>query len=102
MSPAIFGLISGSVFGLAAVTMMLPLTFVDKPAALSSAFFSRFAIGFLIPNVSLPLPMMLTGLLVGLMISLPDAIITKTYGPILGVGMIGGALIGWLAPRILS
>jgi hypothetical protein len=37
-----------------------------------------------------------TGLLTGLLLSLPDAIITKAYAPILIVGTIGGAVIGWI------
>jgi hypothetical protein len=34
------------------------------------------------------------GLLIGLLLSLADAIITKTYAPILGLGAIGGLIIG--------
>jgi hypothetical protein len=34
-----------------------------------------------------------------LLISIPDAIVTKAYIPILATGVIGGAIIGALAPR---
>jgi hypothetical protein len=34
--------------------------------------------------------------LVGLLIGLPDAVITKAYAPILGIDVVGGAAIGWL------
>lgn len=34
------------------------------------------------------------GILIGLLISLPDALITKAYLPIIGLGVIGGAIIG--------
>lgn len=78
---------------------MLPLSFVDKPAALMGAFLSRFAIGFLIPLCTMPLRGYAKGALVGLLISLPDAVITKSYVPIIGIGVIGGAVIGWLASR---
>ena len=80
---------------------MLPMQFSDKPTALLAAFLSRFAIGFLIPLCKLPIPTFLTGALVALLISLPDAVITKAYAPILGVGVgvVGGAFIGWLAGR---
>ncbi|HEV7670632.1 MAG TPA: hypothetical protein VGS22_19095 [Thermoanaerobaculia bacterium] len=61
------------------------------------AFADRFAIGFLVPLVSMPAPAWCRGLLVGLLISLPSAILTKAYAPILIVGGLGGAIIGWLA-----
>jgi hypothetical protein len=35
--------------------------------------------------------------LVGLLISLPDAIVTKAYVPILVIGVVGGAIIGFIA-----
>jgi uncharacterized membrane protein (Fun14 family) len=31
----------------------------------------------------------------GFLVSLPDAILTKAYAPILGLGTVFGALIGW-------
>ena len=73
---------------------MIPLTFTDKRAAMLGAFFSRFAIGFLTCVVSLPVPGWLRGLLVGVLISLPDALITKAYAPILVLGAVGGVVIG--------
>jgi len=83
-------------FGAFAVLLMLPMSFPDKRTALLSAFASRFAIGFLVPLVGLPLPAAAAGALVGFLISLPDAILTKAYAPILIIGTAGGALIGWL------
>ena len=83
-------------FGIFAVLIMLPLPFPDKRRALTAAFFSRFSIGFLIPWVTLPLPAAVTGALVGLLVSLPDAIVTKAYAPIIGVGVVGGGVIGWI------
>ena len=65
------------------------------------AFARRFAIGFLIPLVALPVLGVLKGALVGLLISLPDAIVTKAYAPILAVGVIGGAIIGVLVSGAL-
>ena len=38
-------------------------------------------------------------LLVGLLVSLPDAIVTKAYAPILVVGLLFGAIGGWIAGR---
>jgi hypothetical protein len=99
MNPVIFGLIAGLAFGAIDVALMLPLAFPDKKTALLAAFACRFAIGFLIPLVKMPIPPWAIGVVVGLLISIPDAIITKAYAPILISGLIGGLLIGWAAGR---
>ena len=97
MSKIILGLIAGVVFGALDVGLMLPMSFPDKTAVLLGAFTSRFAIGFVIGCVQLPsCPGWLVGLVLGLLISLPDAIITHKYIPILALGGIGGLVIGGL------
>jgi len=73
---------------------MLPLTFEDKTAALIGSFLNRFAIGFVIGAARLPIPSWANGLIFGILLSLPDAIITKAYAPILILGAIGGLIIG--------
>jgi hypothetical protein len=90
----ILGIISGLVFGLLAIALMMPMSFPDKRAALTGAFLDRFAIGFLICVVDLQIPGWATGLIVGLLISLPSAVVTKAYAPIIGLGAIGGIVIG--------
>lgn len=102
MNPVIFGLIAGLLFGFADVALMLPMAFPDKKTALLGAFLSRFAIGFLIPLVKMPLPPVIIGGLIGVLISLPDAVITKAYLPILATGLIGGLVIGWAAGRFAA
>ena len=97
MNPVMFGVIAGLAFAVVDVALMIPMAFPDKKTALLGAFLSRFAIGFLIPLVKMPLPTVAIGALVGLLISLPDAVITKAYAPILGTGLIGGLVIGWAA-----
>jgi hypothetical protein len=99
MNPLLLGLLVGLTAGIADVLLMLPMSFPDKTTALLGAFFSRFAIGFIAVNVKLPFHPALTGALVGLLISIPDAIITKTYVPILITGLIFGALAGWAGHR---
>src|SRR5689334_24415692 len=94
MSKVVLGLIAGLVFGALDVGLMMPMTFPDKTTALLGAFTSRFAIGFVIGCVQLPLSGWILGLVFGLLISLPDAIITRKYPPILVVGGIGGLIIG--------
>jgi hypothetical protein len=102
MSRLAFGVIAGLAFGALSVALMLPLAFPDKRAALAGAFVNRFAIGLLIPLVALPGPTWAVGLGLGVLLSLPDAIITKALGPIVGVGAVGGLAIGWLASRFVA
>lgn len=96
MHPILVGLIAGTIFGVVDVLLMVPLKLPDKRRAMVGAFFSRFAIGFLIPLLSVPEVGWLRGLMVGLLVSLPDAIITKAYAPIMATGTVGGAVIGLL------
>ena len=97
MSRLALGLLCGLIFGAVDVALMLPMSFPDKRTALLAAFSSRFAIGLVIPLLQLPSwPGWLIGLVFGLLLSLPDAIVTKSYLPILMFGAIGGAIIGGL------
>jgi hypothetical protein len=89
------GVIAGLIFGAVSVAMMIPMSFPDKRAALLAAFINRFAIGFVIGCVTLPgWPGWLVGLLFALLLSLPAALISKAYAPILIIGAIGGVIIG--------
>jgi len=97
MTPLSAGLLSGLIFGAISVGMMLPMSFPDKVAALLGAFFSRFGIGLVIALIKIPTwPGWLIGFVFGLLLSLPSAIITKAYAPILIVGAVGGLIIGGL------
>ncbi len=78
---------------------MLPMSFPDKRAAILGAFINRFAIGFVIGAIRLPWPGWAVGLLIGILLSLPDAIITKAAAPILGLGALGGLIIGFVVGR---
>lgn len=89
------GGIAGLIFGAVSVAMMLPTSFPDKRAALLAAFINRFAIALVIGCVTLPgWPGWLIGLLFALLLSLPAALISKAYAPILIIGAIGGVIIG--------
>ena len=68
-------------------------------SVLKDAFIARFGIGFVIGAVRLPWPGWCVGLLFGLLLSIPDAIITKSYAPIIGMGAVGGAIIGFIVGR---
>ena len=99
MSKPMLGILCGLLFGAVSVATMIPLSFEDKRAAMLGAFINRFAIGVVIGAAALPFPGWLTGLFFGLLLSLPDAIITKAYAPIMGLGTIGGLIIGFVVAR---
>jgi len=99
MSRVTIGVALGLVLGAVDAILMLPLTFPDKRAALLGAFCSRFALGFFAATVRLPIHPVLAGVLVGVLTSLPDAVITKAYAPIMTGGVIFGAIAGWVAGR---
>jgi hypothetical protein len=97
MSRLAVGLIAGLIFGAVDVALMLPMSFPDKRTALLAAFLSRFGIGLIIPLVNLPTwPGWLVGVTFGVLLSLPDAVVTKAYVPILIGGAVGGLIIGGL------
>ena len=99
MTRVTFGVLLGVAFGIADVLLMLPLTFQDKRAALLGAFCARFALGLFAATVRLPLSPVASGVVVGILTSVPDAIITKAYAPILITGTLFGALAGWMVGR---
>jgi len=94
MNRITLGVLCGLGFGLLDAALMLPMSFPDKRVAILGAFLDRFAIGFLICVTDLPLPGWANGLIVALLVSLPSAVVTKAYAPILGVGAVGGVVIG--------
>jgi hypothetical protein len=87
------GLVCGLVFGAIDIGIMMSMTFPDKRAAITAAFIARFG------AARLPWPGWLVGLVFGLLLSIPDAIITKSYAPIIGMGAIGGTVIGFLVSK---
>jgi len=100
------GFALGLVYGALSAASMVPLAFPDKRAALLGAFLNRLAIGLTIGAVigapqitALGLPAWAIGLVVGVVLSAADAVITKAYAPILILGAVGGAVIGWLVGR---
>ena len=100
MSPVVLGITCGAAFGVVAVGMMIPMPFPNKRAALTAAFLNRFAIGFVICVVNLAWPSWVVGLFFGLLLSLPAAIITKAWAPIVGVGAVGGVVIALVAAQV--
>ena len=99
MSRLTLGVICGVLFGILVLLMMVPMEFTSKTDALAGAFLNRFGVGFVIGAARLPLPGWAQGATFGLLLSMPDAIITHAYAPILILGTIGGALIGLIVNR---
>jgi hypothetical protein len=96
MSKILLGIICGIVFGCISVATMIPLELEAKRTAMAGAFVNRFSIGFVIGASNLPLAGWLSGLLFGALLSLPDAIITKAWIPIMTLGVIGGVVVGFV------
>jgi hypothetical protein len=99
VSRVLLGTSCGLVYGALSAASMIPLSFSDKSAALTGAFLNRFAIGFVIGASRLPVPSWAQGLIFGVLLSLPDAIITKAYAPILILGAVGGTVIGLIVGK---
>jgi hypothetical protein len=94
MSRLSLGIVCGLAYGALSAASMIPLSFPDKRAALLGAFLNRFSIGFVLGAVNLPWPGWASGLVIGVLLSLADAVITKAYAPIIILGSIGGTVIG--------
>lgn len=99
MPKLMLGAVCGAVWGALSAASMIPLEFTDKRAALAGAFLNRFGIGFVLGVARLPVSSWLSGLIFGVLLSLPDAIITKAYAPILILGAIGGVVISLIVGK---
>lgn len=95
-----FGIVAGLVFGLLDILPMFAMNLPNVVLAVAGAFINRFAIGFLIPNCTFPVRPWIRGLFLGILLSLPDAIITNATVPIMATGAIGGLIIGAILGRI--
>lgn len=104
MDNVTLGVICGVVFGLFSSLIMVPMKFEngrEKWEALTSAFLDRFMIGLLVPNVTFGLDPLISGLILGIGLSLPSAIITRAYAPIIVIGAIGGLIIGYVTKVVV-
>jgi hypothetical protein len=104
MNKIILGTICGLAFGIIDVLIMIPLKYENnrkRTEAMSAAFVERFMIGFLIPNVEIGLHPAIVGAILGFGLSVPSAIITRAYAPIIGTGIAGSIIIGFVANAVL-
>ena len=105
MSSITLGIVCGLVFGIIDVLIMIPMKVEDrrkKIEALIGAFTERFMLGFIIPNINIGLHPIATGALLGLGLSLPTALIVRAYAPIVGIGVVGGIIIGFIMTLVLA
>jgi hypothetical protein len=92
-------LIAGLVFGSVSVGSMIKLEAPSprqKREAMAAAFLERFATGFVIGPVARGLDAngLLVGALLGLGLSVPAALMSRVYVPIIALGTIGGLAVG--------
>ena len=104
MNGITLGIICGLALGIIDVLIMLPMKVEDKRKRIESligAFVERFMLGFIVPNIDISLHPIATGALLGLGLSLPTAIIVRVYAPILGIGVVGGIIVGFVTNLVL-
>lgn len=103
MHPLLLGIVFGVGFAAFDALSMARLHWYSprqRLEAIGAAVLGRFMIGLLIPTADLDTPRWLTGVIVGLGLSLPSAILTRAYQPIIGIGLVGGLALG-IAAQIL-
>ncbi len=95
----VFSLLAGLVFGAISAGSMIKIEAPSprqKREAMAAAFIERFLTGFVIGPVAKGLDAsgVLIGVLLGLGFSVPSALITRAYIPIVAMGTIGGLAVG--------
>ena len=94
-----FSLVAGLVFGSISAGSMIKIeapSLRQKREAMAAAFLERFFTGFVIGPVAKGLGAngLLIGAVLGIGLSVPSALITRAYVPILVIGTIGGLAVG--------
>jgi len=105
MDAVTLGLICGLVFGLFSSLIMIPMKVESqrkKWEAISSAFVDRFMIGLIVPSATFGLDPMISGLIIGIGLSIPSAIIIRAYAPIMVFGAVGGLIIGFITKSMIG
>jgi hypothetical protein len=96
MDTLTIALVAGLAFAVIDLLFMLPVKFKSqslKREAMMIVFIQRFATGFVIPYISLPVNHALTGALTAFVLSLPLAIYLKRNIPLMGAVI--GFIVGW-------
>lgn len=100
MSRITLGILCGLVFGALSVVALLPMKLPNKHAAQMGAFVNGVTIGVVIGAANLGWPLWVSGLFWGMLLSLPNAMITKAWVPLLSIGVLGGLVIGILIGQV--
>lgn len=83
-------------FGTIASAALIPFRFPNKREAMGVAFKNCLAISVVVGVIGFPWPHWAIGLCAGIVLSVPDALITKAYVPVLTAGVAGGLVLGLL------
>jgi hypothetical protein len=94
-----FALLAGLVVAVAATALMVPIPFPSPEAkrlAMLAAFVDRFFLGLVVGPAARGLEAngLVVGGLLGLGLSLPTAMITRSYAPVLALGTLAGLGVG--------
>jgi hypothetical protein len=100
-----FSLIAGLACAVVDTASMIPLAFPtrrEKRVAMAAAFAERFVLGLSIGPVTRALgaPGLLVGPTFALVASVPSALITGSYPPVLGMGLANGLVVGAAFDRL--
>jgi hypothetical protein len=101
MNRVVLGVVLGVAAGLADLALMAATRFPGGRDVRIGAFSDRFLIGFFVATTSLPLSPVLSGMLIGGIVSVPPAVIVKEYAKIMISGVVLGTLLG-IALRVLG
>lgn len=100
MDPLTLGILFGvalASFDVATLARLRWPSRAQKLDALAAAAIERFMLGLLIPTVDLGTARWLAGVILGVGLSLPSALLTRAYQPVIGVGLVAGLLLGIVA-----
>lgn len=102
MSTIKLGIIAGLVYGAIEVLMLFVVNVPNIAVIAIAAFVTRFTIGLLIPNTNLRVPYWLQGLIIGILVSIPGALLSRNYVPTMSTGIIGGLIIGAVTQKFVK
>lgn len=104
MEPLTLGIVFGvalAAFDVATLARLRWPSRAQELDALAAAAIERFMLGLLIPTVDLGTPRWLAGVILGVGLSLPTALLTRAYQPVIGVGLVAGLVLGIAAQIVL-